>query len=62
MCGKSTYGYAVAERLGVPFIDLDEHIEDGLMAGEIIRLKGEEAFRREETEVLKRILFHSHIP
>ena len=56
MCGKSTYGYALAERLGVPFIDLDEHIEEGLMAGEIIRLKGEEAFRREETAALKRIL------
>lgn len=56
MCGKSTYGYAVAHSLGVPFIDLDEHIEEGLMAGEIIRLKGEEAFRREETEALKRIL------
>ena len=56
MCGKSTYGYALAECLGVPFIDLDEHIEEGLMAGEIIRLKGEEAFRREETAALKRIL------
>ena len=56
MCGKSTYGYAVAQRLGVPFIDLDEHIEDGLMAGEIIRLKGEEVFRREETAALERIL------
>ena len=56
MCGKSTYGYAVAQRLGVPFIDLDEHIEDGLMAGEIIRLKGEEVFRREETAALEGIL------
>ena len=56
MCGKSTYGYAVAQHLGVPFIDLDEHIEDGLMAGEIIRMKGEEVFRREETAALERIL------
>ena len=56
MCGKSTYGYAVATRLGLPFIDLDFEIEPGIAPGEIIRKKGEEAFRREETEALRRVL------
>lgn len=56
MCGKSTYGYAVATRLGRPFIDLDCEIEPGAAPGEIIRTKGEEIFRREETEALRRVL------
>lgn len=56
MCGKSSYGWAVAQRLGLPFIDLDEHIEEGRMAGEIIRERGEEIFRQEETEALRRVL------
>ena len=56
MCGKSTYGYAVATRMGRPFIDLDQEIEPGVAPGEIIRIKGEQAFREEETEALKRVL------
>ena len=56
MCGKSTYGYAVATRLGLPFIDLDFEIEPGIAPGEIIRTKGEEVFRQEETEALRRVL------
>ena len=56
MCGKSTYGWAVAQRLGLPFIDLDAHIEEGRLAGEIIRERGEEIFRQEETEALRRVL------
>lgn len=56
MCGKSTYGYAVATRLGRPFIDLDCEIEPGVAPGEIIRTKGEEVFRQEETEALRRVL------
>lgn len=56
MCGKSTYGRAVAERLGWLFIDLDFEIEPGVAPGDIIRSKGEEAFRQEETAALKRVL------
>ena len=56
MCGKSTYGYAVATRLGLPFIDLDFEIEPGVAPREIIRAKGEEVFRQEETEALRRVL------
>lgn len=56
MCGKSTYGRAAAKALGVEFVDLDDHIIEGLTPGEIIRARGEEAFRELETEALRRIL------
>lgn len=56
MCGKSSYGKAVAQRLGWPFVDLDEQIEPGGTPGEIIRAKGEEVFRQEETQALERVL------
>ena len=56
MCGKSSYGRALAERLGVPFMDLDDHIEEGVAASDIIRSKGEEVFRAEETAALERML------
>lgn len=56
MCGKSTYGRTVAERLGWEFIDLDFEIEPGVAPGDIIRSKGEEVFRREETAALRDVL------
>ena len=56
MCGKSSYGRALAARLCVPFIDLDDHIEEGIAAGDIIRTKGEETFRAEETAALEKVL------
>ena len=56
MCGKSTYGRAAAEALGIGFADLDDHIIEGLTPGEIIRDRGEDAFRELETEALRRIL------
>lgn len=56
MCGKSSYGRALADRLASPFFDLDDHIEDGVVAGDIIRTKGEEVFREEETAALESML------
>lgn len=56
MCGKSTYGRAMAERLGMEFIDLDFEIEPGVAPGEIIRSRGEEEFRTMETSALRRVL------
>ena len=56
MCGKSSYGRALAARLAIPFFDLDDHIEEGVSAGDIIRTKGEEVFRAEETAALERML------
>ena len=56
MCGKSSYGRALAELLGREFIDLDFEIEKGVAPGDIIRAKGEAAFREEETAALRRVL------
>ncbi|HET9424611.1 MAG TPA: shikimate kinase [Gemmatimonadaceae bacterium] len=46
--GKSTVGRAVADRLGRPFLDLDQEIvrrEAVVTVGEIFRTKGESYFR-----------------
>lgn len=53
--GKTTFGRALAERLGRTFIDLDEEVEkrEGLTIAEIIAERGEEAFRRAESAALK---------
>jgi shikimate kinase len=53
--GKSTVGRRLAERLGVPFLDLDEEIERraGVRVREIFERYGEPAFRRMEGEALR---------
>jgi shikimate kinase len=52
--GKSVVGHELADRLGVPFIDLDEEIERkaGASVVEIFRSKGEAAFRAMEAAAL----------
>lgn len=46
-CGKSAVGRAVAERLGRPFLDLDEEVEraTGHTVPQLISTRGEAAFR-----------------
>jgi shikimate kinase len=53
--GKSAVGRRLAERLGVPFVDLDEEIETraGLRVREIFEWHGESEFRRLEQETLR---------
>ena len=55
--GKSSVGKALAERLRLPFIDLDLEIEKsaGKTIPQIMNEQGEPAFRDLETETLKRI-------
>ncbi|MDH3253418.1 MAG: shikimate kinase [Acidobacteriota bacterium] len=56
--GKTTVGRAVAERLGLEFVDLDDMIEqaDGRTVREIFESAGEEEFRRLERAALAQVL------
>lgn len=55
--GKSTIGRAVAERLGLRFIDTDEEIEKraGMRISEIFQRHGEAYFRELERQVVKEV-------
>ena len=52
--GKSVVGRELADRLGVPFLDLDERIEReaGVSVAEIFRTEGEAVFRAREAATL----------
>lgn len=58
--GKSTVGAALAARLAVPFVEVDAQIEvvAGLTRGEIFELRGPDAFRELEAQVLAQALTH----
>ncbi len=53
--GKSTLGKALADRLGMPFVDLDQAVEAraGLTISELMRERGENAFRITESRALQ---------
>jgi XRE family transcriptional regulator, aerobic/anaerobic benzoate catabolism transcriptional regulator len=56
--GKTTIGRKLARRLRVPFVELDQRIEEaaGLTLDEIFALHGEAYYRRLEREALERVL------
>jgi len=53
--GKSEVGRELSRRLGIPLLDIDKLVEEklGISISEVFILKGEEAFRQAESEVLK---------
>lgn len=53
--GKTTIGRSVADELGWSFVDTDDEIEasEGASICEIFDTRGEEAFRKAETEVIR---------
>lgn len=56
--GKSTLGQRLAERLKMPFIDLDHYIEEKslLYIDEFFQMYGENKFREIETQSLKEVM------
>jgi len=56
--GKSTVGAALARKLGMRFVEVDQEIEEatGLPLGDVFTLHGEAYYRRVEREVLTRLL------
>jgi len=56
--GKTSVGHALSRRLGLPFEDLDDRIEDreGKTIAQIFRESGEAGFRRAETAALRALL------
>jgi len=56
--GKSTVGAALASRMAVPFVELDQKIEvaSGLALGELFELHGEAHYRALERDALRSVL------
>jgi len=56
--GKSTLGRAAAERLNMPFLELNAEIESasGMPVNEVFSLYGQEGYRRLERQALERIV------
>lgn len=58
-CGKSSVGRELSRLLSLPFVDLDDYIEEreGRSIQDIFESEGEASFRKMELEALREILF-----
>lgn len=56
--GKTSVGMYYSKKRGVPMVDMDQLIEmtSGMSVSNIFATKGEETFRRKETQMLKNLL------
>jgi len=56
-CGKTTMGRKIANKSGIPFIDLDHQIVEasGMSISNYFEIHGEEGFRNLESQLLKSI-------
>ncbi len=56
--GKSTLGAMAGQMLQVPFLELNNEIEEhaGMPVGEVVALYGQEGYRKLETQALSRII------
>ncbi|MCR4611494.1 MAG: shikimate kinase [Lachnospiraceae bacterium] len=61
--GKTTVGTKLAEDMGYEFVDTDEMIEskEGLIINEIFEQKGEDYFRKLETDTIKELVNKDNI-
>lgn len=59
--GKTTVGRRLAPRIGLPFFDADNEIEQaaGMSVAELFSRHGEESFRQGEAKVIERLLDQS---
>lgn len=56
--GKTTFGKALAQKIGTLFIDLDQYIEEntGMTISELFTERGEKNFRKLENELLQKVV------
>lgn len=60
-CGKTTIGYLLRQRLGLPFLDMDACLEqrEGMTCTELMLHKGADYFRQAEHDLLRELVAYT---